>query len=87
LILARIRVAIAVEDDALAQVEDIVRACSAVGFRSSCELIVVGVVTGSVDPDKLQALRAVPGVAAVEVQHDVRIHSALRLRNSAAGNG
>ena len=67
--------AIAVEDDALAQVEDIVGACSAVGFRRDCERIVVGVFTGSVDPQNLEALRAVRGVAAVEVQRDVRIYT------------
>jgi hypothetical protein len=72
--MSRIRVAIAVDDDALEQVEDVVRACRALGFLRDSTLTGVGVFTGSIEVDNLGALRAVPGVAAVEPQRDIRIH-------------
>lgn len=70
----RIRVAIAVDDDSLAFVEAVARECRALGFREETTLRVVGVFTGLVERDRLAALRAVPGVAAVEVQHHPRVH-------------
>ncbi len=68
--MTRVRVAVAVEDDALGHVEEIVRACWAVGFCLDCELPVVGVFTGSIATQRLEALREIPGVAAVEIQRD-----------------
>jgi hypothetical protein len=69
----RIRVAIAVDDEALDRVEEVVRACRALGFRGDSTLTGVGVFTGFIEVDNLDALRAVPGVAAVELERDVRI--------------
>jgi hypothetical protein len=70
----RIRVAIAVADDALQRLEEVAVACRALGFRSDSTLTGVGVFTGSADAGSLAALRAVPGVAAVELERDIRIH-------------
>jgi hypothetical protein len=70
--MARVRVAVAVEDDALGHVEAIVRACRAVGFCLDSELPVVGVFTGSIAAHRLDSLREIPGVAAVEIQRGFR---------------
>jgi hypothetical protein len=75
----RIRVAIAVDDDALTCVETVAQECRALGFREETAIRVVGVFTGSIERERLAALRAVPGVAAVEVQCRLRIR-APRLR-------
>lgn len=69
-----IRVAIAVDDNALERVEEVVRACRALGFHPDSTLTGVGVFTGFVDAESVAALRAVPGVAAVEVERVSRIH-------------
>jgi hypothetical protein len=73
--MSQIRVAIAVGDDALERVEEVVRACRALGFRKDSTLTGVGVFTGWVEADKVAALRAVPGVAAVELERSIRIHT------------
>jgi hypothetical protein len=70
----RIRVAIAVADEALPRLDEVVAACRALGFRADSTLTGVGIFTGCIDADTLGALRAVPGVAAVELERDIRIH-------------
>jgi hypothetical protein len=70
-----IRVAIAVSDDALGQVDEVIRACRALGFRSDTTLTGVGVFTGVIRADCVSALRSVPGIAAVEPQRGVWIHA------------
>jgi len=69
-----IRVAIAVDDDALGRVEEVARVCRTLGFRADSTLTGVGVFTGFVDEQCVAALRAIPGVAAVEVERATRIH-------------
>jgi hypothetical protein len=69
----RIRVAVAVADDALERLNEVVRACHAVGFRADSTLTGVGVFTGFIDEDNVAALRAVAGVAVVEPEHKMRI--------------
>jgi hypothetical protein len=70
-----VRVAIAVADDALERAEEILHACHALGFRGDTTLTGVGVFTGLIRADRLEALRAIPGIAAVEPQRDVIIHT------------
>jgi hypothetical protein len=72
--MSRIRVAIAVADEALERMEEVVRACRALGFRADSTLSGVGVFTGVVEAEAVGALRAVPGVAAVELERATRIH-------------
>jgi hypothetical protein len=48
-------------------------ACHALGFRTDSTLTWVGVFTGSIEADRLEALRSVPGVAAVELERPTRI--------------
>ena len=70
----RIRVAIAVDDEALERVDEVVRACRALGFRADSTLTGVGVFTGWAEADSLAALQAVVGVAAVEPERDTHFH-------------
>ncbi|MGA2188464.1 MAG: hypothetical protein ABSH33_08040 [Steroidobacteraceae bacterium] len=72
--MSRIRVAVAVEDDALEHVEEVARACRALGFHDDSTLTSVGVFTGSIEIDSVEALRAIPGVAAVELERSSSIH-------------
>jgi hypothetical protein len=76
--MSRIRVALAVDDDALERVQEVVLACRALGFVGDSTLTGVGVFTGSIEADRLGALRSVPGVAAVEIERGVRIHRSPR---------
>jgi hypothetical protein len=70
----RVRVAVGVADDALERMADVVRDCRALGFRADSTLMGVGVFTGWIEVEHLAALRAVPGVAAVELERGARIH-------------
>lgn len=74
----RIRVAIAVADEALERFDEVVLACDALGFRGDSLLTSVGVLTGSIEGDRVQALRGVSGVARVEVERRLRIHTVQR---------
>jgi hypothetical protein len=69
----QVRVAIAVTDDALKRVGEVADACHALGFQMDSTLTWVGIFTGSIEADRLEALRAVPGVAAVELARPTRI--------------
>ena len=73
----QIRVAIAVSDDAIKRVREVVNACDLLGFRANSIVSQVGIITGSIEADRLAELRAVPGVAAVERERAGRIHDAL----------
>jgi len=79
--MSRVRVAIAVADDALNQLPEIVELCRSLGFRPDSTLTGVGIFTGSVEADALEALRKLPGVAAVELERDTRIHRPPRPSN------
>jgi hypothetical protein len=74
----RIRVAVAVGDDALERLDEVMAACRALGFRADSRLTGVGVFTGFMDENALAALRAVPGVAAVELEHRMQVHAPVR---------
>jgi hypothetical protein len=66
----RVRVAVAVADDARNCIYEVAAACRALGFDHTATLTAVGVLTGSVEFEKLARLWAVPGVLAVEVACD-----------------
>jgi hypothetical protein len=57
--------------------------CRALGFDHDWTLTTVGVLTGSLDIDRLAQLRAVPGVVAVEIARLIR---PVRLRVAADEN-
>jgi len=64
----RVNVAVAVADDACNSIHEIAAACRALGLDHTATIDVVGILTGSVEFEKLADLRAVPGVLAVEIE-------------------
>ena len=66
--MSRVNVAVAVADDACDFIHEIDAACRALGFDHTATLTMVGILTGSVEFERLDDLRALPGVAAVEVE-------------------
>jgi hypothetical protein len=66
----RVNVAVAVADDARACIYEVAAACRALGFDHTATLAAVGVLTGSVEYERLANLWAVPGVVAVELERD-----------------
>jgi hypothetical protein len=79
--MSRVRVAIAVADDALTRLPEVMELCRNLGFRADSTLTGVGIFTGSVDADALEALRGLPDIAAVELERDIRIHRPPRPSN------
>jgi hypothetical protein len=66
-LLGRVRVAIAVSDDARGRIYEVARACRALGFDHTTTLAGIGVLTGVAEVNALAKLRAIPGVLAVEL--------------------
>ncbi len=66
--MSRVNVAVAVADDARGCIYEVAAACRALGFDHTGTLTAVGVLTGSVEFERLTTLWAVPGVVAVEVE-------------------
>jgi len=61
----RIRVAVAVADEAIERIDEVAARCQAVGFRRDVTLAGIGVFTGSVELRWLAVLTSIPGVLAV----------------------
>jgi hypothetical protein len=70
--MTRVKVAIAVAEDELRRLHEVAEACRALGFEHDTTLPRVGVLTGAVDVDTLPALRAIPGVVAIEIGRVMR---------------
>jgi len=64
----RIKVVIAVAEEARDRIYEVAAVCRALGFGHTSTLSDVGVLMGSVDLADLPALRAIPGVAAIETE-------------------
>jgi hypothetical protein len=79
--LSRVRVAIAVTDDACCQIDEVAAACRRLGLEHTSTLAGVGVLLGSVDLGDLPKLRTLPHVAAVEIKREARV-CALRARRA-----
>jgi hypothetical protein len=67
-IATRVRIAVALTDDAVGRIHQVATACRALGFEHDSTLGGVGVLTGSAELEDLPKLRAVPGVLAVEAE-------------------
>jgi len=65
---ARVRVAVAVTDEAVDRIQQVAATCRALGFEHDSTLGGIGVLTGSAKFEDLSKLRAVPGVLAVETE-------------------
>jgi hypothetical protein len=68
-----VRVTVSIADDHLDKIAEVVVGLRGAGLRVDEVLDAVGVVIGTVDPDDLEALESVRGVAGVELQHSVRL--------------
>ncbi len=80
--LSRVKVAIAVTDDACAHIDEVAAACRRLGLEHTSTLAGVGVLLGSVELADLPKLRTLPRVAAVEIKRQTRI-CALAVRRAA----
>jgi hypothetical protein len=66
-------VMVSVADDRLANLDEVVAGLRRAGLNVGEVLEAAGTVTGTVDPDAIDALCAVPGVVDVERQRDYQI--------------
>jgi len=71
----RIRIAIAIADEALDRAGNIMDDCRALGFEAATALTGVGIFTGSIEFDRVASLRTIVGVAAVEIERPTWIHA------------
>ena len=72
--MSRLRIAVAVTDDALGRMQEVVHACQMFGFQADSTLPWVGIFTGLIEAGSIGVLRIIPGVAVVEVERENRIH-------------
>lgn len=66
----RVKVAVAIGEEALDRIHEVAEACRVLGFRHDSTLVRIGVLVGSVEAGDLARLRAVPGVTAVEIERE-----------------
>jgi hypothetical protein len=71
--MAKIRLSVGVDDSHLQRMGEVAKAARHAGMEVEQQLGDLGVLTGSIDEEKLDALRRIPGVAHVERERDVRI--------------
>jgi hypothetical protein len=71
--MSRVKVAIAVTDEARSQIDQVAAACRRLGLEHTSTLAGVGVLLGSVELDDLPKLRTLPRVAAVEIKREARV--------------
>ena len=69
----KVKLSVSVDDAHLERFQEVVRACKAAGMDVEEALQTIGVITGTIDSAKLDALRGVPGVAHVEAERRYRI--------------
>ena len=67
------KITISVADDAIERIDEVVAALESGGMRVEQVLRPVGLITGSVDTQQMQALGGVAGVIAVEPQRTVQL--------------
>ena len=67
------KITISVADDAIDRIDEVVAALEDGGMQVDQVLRPLGVITGSADTQRVQALGAVSGVAAVEPQRTVQL--------------
>ena len=65
---SRVRIAVALTEDARGRIKEVAAACRALGFQHDSTLRSVGVLTGTAAVEQLAKLRSAPGVLAVETE-------------------
>jgi hypothetical protein len=71
--MARQRVTISVDEAHRDRLTEVLERCKQTGFEVDQQLEGIGVVTGSIDNDRVDELRGLPGVAAVEPEHTYQL--------------
>jgi hypothetical protein len=69
---SRLKVAVAVADDARARIYEVAAACRALGLDQTGTYAGAGLLTGSIESGDLARLLAIPGVLRVEVEQGFR---------------
>jgi hypothetical protein len=71
--LSRLKIAIAVTEDARDYIHEVAALCRARGFEHTSILEEIGVLLGSVELANIPDLKSVHGVAAVEIERSLRV--------------
>jgi len=71
--MAEVNVSVSIADGSMDRVSEVVRRLKEAGLDVEQELGEIGVVTGSVDPEKAESLREIEGVSHVEQSREFRI--------------
>lgn len=69
----KVQVLIAIDDEHMNDIDRVVQACEKAGLEVESSLESIGTITGAIDPDKLDELSRIRGVAGVERsgEHDI----------------
>jgi hypothetical protein len=71
--MAEVNVSVSVADGSMDRFSEVVRRLKDAGLDIEQELGEIGVVTGSIDPEKVESLREIEGVSDVERSREFRI--------------
>lgn len=71
--MSKVSVSVSISDDQIDRFSEVVDQARAAGLEVWQELDLIGVVSGSIDEERMDELRGLPGVAAVEPERDFEI--------------
>lgn len=71
--MSKVSVSVSVSDDHVDHFPEVVEGVRAAGLEVAQELDLIGVVSGSIEEERMDDLRSVPGVAAVEPDREFQI--------------
>lgn len=71
--MSKLNISVTVVDDQLSRLSEIASACEKAGMTVTGTLDAIGVLTGTIDADKLDVLRRVPGIGQVEQSREIYV--------------
>lgn len=71
--MARIDVSVAIDDAHLAEFDAVLKRAKRAGLKTTRALPEIGIVTGTIDDEKLPALRKVKGIASIETERQIQL--------------
>lgn len=71
--MATIDVSVAIDDANLAEFDAVLKRAKRAGLKAKRALPEIGVVTGTIDDEKLSALRKIKGIASVETNREFQL--------------
>ena len=77
--MSRLKIAVAVADNARGRIYEVAAACQAVGLDHTVMLAGIGLLTGSMESRYLAKLLAIPGILMVEVKHEFQSETSGRI--------